>query len=161
MYYTVYQSKYCPIILVGDNKGLSKIYLQTGEGKQSVIIEPDWILNDNFFTEAVQQIEEYLAGERTEFNLRLNPTGTDYQKQVWRMLAKIPYGKVYSYKDIAELVGNPKASRAVGMANAKNPLPIIVPCHRVIGSSGKLTGYACGLKIKKILLDIESIDYID
>tara|TARA_Y100001960_G_scaffold39163_1_gene37739 strand:- start:1234 stop:1707 length:474 start_codon:yes stop_codon:yes gene_type:complete len=157
MYYTVYQSKHCPIILVGDEKGLSRIFLETGEGTQNVKIEPEWTVNDNFFTEEIKQLEEYLQGNRTQFNLRLNPAGTDYQKQVWRILAKIPYGKVYSYKDVAELTGNPKASRAVGMANSKNPLPIVVPCHRVIGANGKLTGYACGLKIKKELLKLEGI----
>lgn len=157
MYYTVYQSKYCPIILVGDEKGLAHIYLETGEGTQNIKIEPEWVRNDSFFTEVQEQLEEYFNGVRTSFNLRLNPGGTDYQKQVWRMLAKIPYGKVYSYKDIAELTGNSKASRAVGMANSKNPLPIIVPCHRVIGANGKLTGFACGLAIKEKLLELEGI----
>lgn len=157
MYYTVYQSKYCPIILVGDEKGLAHIYLETGEGTQNIKIEPEWVRNDSFFAEAQEQLEEYFNGVRTSFNLRLNPEGTDYQKQVWRMLAKIPYGKVYSYKDIAELTGNSKASRAVGMANSKNPLPIIVPCHRVIGANGKLTGFACGLAIKEKLLELEGI----
>lgn len=157
MYYTVFKSKFCPVILVGDEKGLSHIYLETGEGSQSIKIEPEWIRNDEFFSDAIQQLKEYFTGARKSFNLKLNPEGTDYQKQVWRILAKIPYGKAYSYKDVAQLIGNPNASRAVGMANSKNPLPIIVPCHRVIGANGKLTGFACGLAIKEKLLKLEGL----
>lgn len=158
MFYTIYQSKYCPIILVGDDKGLSQIYLETNKGSQKIKIEPEWICNDEFFADVKFQLEEYFTGKRTYFNLRLNPTGTDYQKAVWRILAKIPYGKIYSYKDIAELTGNSKASRSVGMACGKNPLPIVVPCHRVVGSNNNLTGYAGGLEMKRVLLVLEKVE---
>ena len=105
--------------------------------------------------EAFKQIEEYIKGTRKEFDLPLNPEGTEFRKKVWRELRKIPYGKTVSYGAIAKNIGNPKASRAVGGANNKNPIAIIIPCHRVIGSNGKLVGYAGGLDIKQKLLEIE------
>lgn len=101
------------------------------------------------------QLEEYISGNRTEFNLPLKPKGTMFQNKVWDELIKIPYGQTKSYKEIAILIGNEKASRAVGMANNKNPIPIIIPCHRVIGSNKKLVGYAGGLDLKQKLLEIE------
>ena len=104
---------------------------------------------------AFNQIKEYLEGKRKEFDIEINPKGTDFQKMVWKELLKIPYGETRSYKDIAARVNNPKGSRAVGMANNKNPIPIIIPCHRVIGSNGNLTGYAGGVNIKEKLLRIE------
>lgn len=104
---------------------------------------------------AVKQLEEYFAGERKTFSLPLAPAGTDFQRRVWNALMEIPYGKTYSYKQVAELVGNAKASRAVGLANNRNPIAIIIPCHRVIGSNGSLTGYAGGLGMKQMLLDLE------
>lgn len=105
--------------------------------------------------EAKKQINEYLEGTRKEFDLPLNPRGTNFMKKVWKELLNIPYGNTATYKKIAENIGNPKAARAVGMANNKNPIPIIIPCHRVIGSSGNLVGYALGLDKKKFLLDLE------
>lgn len=102
-----------------------------------------------------QQLEEYFAGIRTEFELPLNPIGTEFQKRVWNALGQIPYGTTKSYKEIAILIGNEKACRAVGMANNKNPIPIIIPCHRVIGANGKLVGYAGGIHVKKRLLSLE------
>ncbi|MTV49985.1 methylated-DNA--[protein]-cysteine S-methyltransferase [Heliobacillus mobilis] len=99
-----------------------------------------------------QQLDEYFRGTRRDFNVKLNPQGTQFQKQVWRKLPDIPFGQTASYKDIAEAVGNSKAVRAVGGANSQNPISIIVPCHRVIGSNGKLTGYAGGLWRKEWLL---------
>jgi methylated-DNA-[protein]-cysteine S-methyltransferase len=101
------------------------------------------------------QLFEYFDGERTEFDVPLALSGTDFQRAVWRALQTIPYGQTRSYKDIAAIVGNPKACRAVGMANNRNPVAIIVPCHRVIGHDGSLTGYAGGLSIKKRLLSLE------
>ena len=106
--------------------------------------------------EAYQQLCEYLKGERKTFRLPLNPQGTDFQKRVWKALCDIPYGETRSYKQIAEAIGNPKAVRAVGMANNRNPLLIVVPCHRVIGSDGKLVGYAAGLDKKAFLLRLEA-----
>lgn len=105
--------------------------------------------------EAYQQLSEYLKGERKEFDLPLNPKGTDFQKRVWRALCDIPYGETRSYKQIAKAVGNSKAVRAVGMANNRNPITIVVPCHRVIGADGKLMGYGGGLEMKEFLLRLE------
>ncbi|SEG02868.1 methylated-DNA--[protein]-cysteine S-methyltransferase [Parabacteroides chinchillae] len=104
---------------------------------------------------AFQQIEEYFARKRTAFDLPLNPKGTPFQKKVWTVLTTIPYGETWSYKQVAEAAGNPKACRAVGMANNRNPISIIVPCHRVIGANGKLVGYGGGLPAKEYLLNLE------
>ncbi|MEG1826951.1 MAG: methylated-DNA--[protein]-cysteine S-methyltransferase [Gordonibacter sp.] len=104
---------------------------------------------------AANQLQEYFAGKRRSFDLPLAPAGTDFQKLVWRALEEIPYGQTRSYSDIAHAIGNPKACRAVGGANNKNPLPIVVPCHRVIGANGTLVGYGGGTKIKTYLLNLE------
>ena len=102
-----------------------------------------------------KEIHEYLNARRKTFTININPSGTAFQKKVWKELIKIPYGNTVTYKDIAKSIGNEQACRAVGMANNKNPIAIIVPCHRVIGKNGDLTGYAGGLGIKKQLLDLE------
>ncbi len=104
---------------------------------------------------AINQLNEYFSGGRKIFNLPINPKGTEFQKKVWSELLKIPYGRTLTYKDIAVKIGNTNASRAAGNAINKNPLPVIIPCHRVIGSSNKLTGYAFGLDIKQKLLNLE------
>ena len=106
--------------------------------------------------EAHQQLSEYLKGERKSFDLPLRMRGTDFQQRVWNALLDIPYGETRSYKQIAEAIGNPKAVRAVGMANNRNPLLIVVPCHRVIGVNGKLVGYGAGIEKKEFLLRLES-----
>lgn len=105
--------------------------------------------------EGRRQLLEYLAGERQEFTLPLAPAGTPFQRAVWQALQTIPYGQTRSYGDIARQIGRPKAFRAVGMANHENPIPIFIPCHRVVGSDGSLTGYAGGLELKKALLGLE------
>ena len=105
--------------------------------------------------EAYRQLTEYLIGVRKCFDLPLNPRGTEFQQQVWKALCDIPYGETRSYKQIAEAIGNPKAVRAVGMANNRNPLLIVVPCHRVIGANGKLVGYGAGIDKKEFLLKLE------
>ena len=105
--------------------------------------------------EAYRQLSEYLIGERKSFDLPFNPRGTKFQRQVWKALFDIPYGETRSYKQIAEAIGNPKAVRAVGMANNRNPLLIVIPCHRVIGANGKLVGYAAGIEMKEYLLKLE------
>lgn len=105
--------------------------------------------------EAFLQLDEYFAGKRKKFDLPLKPAGSAFMKRVWTSLAKIPYGQTASYKDIAILTGNSRAVRAVGLANNRNPIPIIIPCHRVIGTSGKLIGYAGGVDMKRALLDLE------
>ncbi len=108
--------------------------------------------------EAATQLMEYFAGKRRTFSLPLAPKGTPFQKEVWQVLSSIPYGQTRSYADIAAQVGRPKAFRAVGMANNRNPIPIVIPCHRVVGSSGDMVGYAYGTKIKRYLLELEGID---
>ena len=105
--------------------------------------------------EAVEQLEAYFAGERREFDLELEPVGTNFQRRVWEALLTIPYGETRSYGQIAEQIGSPGASRAVGLANGHNPIGIIVPCHRVIGANGSLTGYGGGLDRKRALLELE------
>ena len=110
---------------------------------------------DKVLSRCTQQLTQYFAGARTHFDLPLEATGTAFQQSVWSALTRIPYGEFRSYADIAAVIGRPKAVRAVGAANARNPIPIIVPCHRVIGSNGSLTGFAGGLAIKKELLTLE------
>ena len=110
--------------------------------------------------EAHRQFSEYLIGERKSFDLPFKLTGTDFQKRVWKALCEIPYGETRSYKQIAEAIGNPKAVRAVGMANNRNPLLVLVPCHRVIGCNGKLVGYAAGLEKKQFLLHLENPSFL-
>lgn len=105
--------------------------------------------------EAARQLESYFAGELKEFSLPLEPSGTDFLKQVWSALCEIPFGKTATYGEIAERIGRPKAARAVGLANNRNPIPIFIPCHRVIGADGSLTGYRGGLEMKKKLLELE------
>jgi methylated-DNA-[protein]-cysteine S-methyltransferase len=112
--------------------------------------------SDGPIQEAVRQLGEYFSGARIEFDLPLAPEGTLFQRTVWSRLQEIPYGQTISYGELARRVGNPKASRAVGAANGCNPLPIVIPCHRVIGASGKLTGFGGGLPTKQLLLSLES-----
>ena len=112
-----------------------------------------------FTQQAVEQLDEYFSGNRTQFDLTLNAQGTAFQHQVWQELSKIQYGQTCSYADIARSINNAKAVRAVGAANGRNPLTIVVPCHRVIGSNGTLTGYAWGTSIKAGLLELEQVPY--
>ena len=113
------------------------------------------------FEEAHRQLEEYFAGVRQNFDLPLDPGGTDFQRRVWRALLDIPYGKAISYRELAQQVDRPKGFQAVGQANGKNPLPILIPCHRVIAADGSLGGYSGGLDRKRFLLDLEGIPYRD
>lgn len=135
-----------------DEIGITNIYFREINTKEDVVLEESYLIKKAYI-----QIEEYIDGKRIKFELPLNLKGTEFQKNVWRELIKIPYGETRSYKDIAIAVGNEKASRAVGMANNKNPIPIVVPCHRVVGSNKKLVGYAGGLDIKEKLLNLEGI----
>jgi methylated-DNA-[protein]-cysteine S-methyltransferase len=121
-----------------------------------VAVDPGWTEDGSLFQGAIRQLCEYFAGERKIFSLKLSPQGTDFQKAVWSALQKIPYGETISYKQLAERIGKPKAVRAVGAANGANPIPIIIPCHRVIGHDGSLTGFGGGLPLKKRLLELES-----
>lgn len=132
----------------GDEKGVSVIsILQEGEISKVIPVE---------LKDAVKQLQEYFDGKRTTFNFPINPKGTDFQQKVWKALLEIPYGKTTSYMDLSKKLGDVKAIRAVASANGKNPLWIVVPCHRVIGSDGSLTGYAGGLWRKKWLLEHEN-----
>lgn len=106
--------------------------------------------------DSAKQLQEYFEGKRTEFNIKLSPEGTDFQKKVWKQLEEIPFGKTATYRQIANQLGNPKVIRAAASANGKNPISIIIPCHRVIGADGSLTGYAGGLHRKKWLLEHEN-----
>jgi len=126
------------------------------EGRRPKRPNLEWKENAKPFGAAIQQLREYFAGQREDFDLPLVLHGTPFQLSVWRNLQKIPYGKTVSYLDLAKKIGNPKAVRAVGLANGLNPIPIIVPCHRVIGSDGSLTGFGGGLPTKQKLLALES-----
>lgn len=131
----------------------------------AAITEIDYVKEDGDVTEetletpllkkAAEQLKEYLLGKRNQFDLPLNPRGTEFQKRVWEVLKTIPYGETWSYKEVAMKLNKPTASRAVGMANNKNPIMIVIPCHRVIGANGALVGYAGGLELKEWLLDME------
>ncbi|MBU9766104.1 methylated-DNA--[protein]-cysteine S-methyltransferase [Mycobacterium sp. TNTM28] len=115
----------------------------------------DWEIDDTAFADAVDQLAGYFAGDRTVFELELEMVGTQFQRKVWQALQTIPYGETCSYGEIARQIGSPGASRAVGLANGHNPIGIIVPCHRVIGANGSLTGYGGGLDRKRALLELE------
>jgi len=150
-YYT-YDSPFGDIIICSDGKAITHIV--PGGGKKLTGCNKANALTDK----AAVQLEEYFAGERMEFDVPLNPQGTQFQRSVWTALLKIPYGETKSYKQIAQMVENPKAFRAVGMANNKNPIWIVIPCHRVIGADGSLTGYGGGLDMKQRLLELEKAD---
>ncbi len=155
MYYTKFETPLCEILLAGDENGLQIIHMNTGEGKRHVDVGKGWTRNDDFFENVKKQLLEYVGGKRKVFDVKLNPQGTAYQKSVWNELVKIPYGEVRTYKELAIALGNPNGSRAVGTANGKNPIPIIIPCHRVVGSNGALTGFAHGINAKASLLNLE------
>jgi len=161
MYYTRFDCNLCEVTVIGDTHGIKRIHLNAENSNKDLSLK-GLIRDDSLFIEAKSQIQNYFNGKSKKFDLKLNPEGTDFQKKVWQALQSIPYGETVTYKDIAIKIGNEKASRAVGMANGKNPIPIIVPCHRVIGSNGKLTGYAFGvpLKNKLILLEKNNIDSV-
>lgn len=134
--------------IVGDANGISEIsILDDGDVSDSI---------PNDLEQAVIQLQEYFEGKRTHFDLKLNPKGTDFQQSVWQELLNIPYGKTLSYMELSKKIGDVKAIRAVAAANGKNPLWIVIPCHRVIGTDGSLTGYAGGLWRKKWLLELEN-----
>ena len=148
VYYT-YKSIFGNIVIESDGNAITCIKTEDN-AKQKGKKEAD-ILTDK----AAKQLEEYFNGKRKEFDVPIHPQGTDFQKAAWTALQKIPYGETRSYKQVAEILGNPKASRAVGMANNRNPIWIMIPCHRVVGSDGSLTGYAGGMDMKRKLLELE------
>ena len=147
--YKEMESPIGPLLLSADEKGLRSIeFLQVTRTVLPSGTSP-------VLRETIAQLKAYFAGELREFSVPLAPEGTPFQLSVWEHLMAIPYGETISYGELAKRIGNPNASRAVGLANGSNPIPVIVPCHRVIGSNGKLTGYGGGLPIKKHLLALE------
>ena len=154
MYYCYLATPIGDLLLAGDDDALALVSFPEGSMRR----DPDdnWIYNEKPFAAARQQLTEYFAGKRQEFDLPLKLSGTEFQLSVLDALQKIPYGETTSYSDIAQRIGRPKAVRAVGAANGRNPIPIIVPCHRVIGSHGDLTGFGGGLETKEALLRLEA-----
>jgi len=155
--HTVIDSPYGPLTLVATDGVLSGLYM-TGQRHRPP--EENFGMgagsDDTPFGEAIDQLDAYFSGDLKEFTLELHLDGTPFQRRVWEQLQLIPYGETRSYGELADAVGSPGASRAVGLANGKNPIGIIVPCHRVVGANGSLTGYGGGLDRKKRLLDFES-----
>ena len=146
-----YNTKIGRIGIEENGLAITKIYFINNDLQEEIIEKNETEL----LKEAITELNEYIDGKRISFDLQLELQGTEFQKRVWQALKEIPFGETRSYGEIAKLIGNEKASRAVGMANNKNPIPIIVPCHRVIGANGKLVGYAGGLDIKEKLLNLE------
>ncbi len=151
--YTFLQSPIGPLLLAGDGERLSRIGFPHGKG--SFAPGADWRHDDDAFTSAREQLGAYFGRELREFDLALAPEGTPFQHTVWQALTRIPWGTTTNYGDVAQRIGKPTASRAVGAANGLNPLPIVVPCHRVIGKSGALVGFGGGIDTKKWLLALE------
>lgn len=149
--YVICPSPYGTIYIAEEAGSITDLFFETEKPSDEDIEIRETPLLKN----AAKQLKEYFDGKRKDFDLPLNPHGTEFQRKDWDALCKIPYGETRSYKDIAEMLGNPKACRAVGLANNRNPIAIIIPCHRVIGSNGSLVGYAGGLHIKEGLLRLE------
>ena len=159
--FTYMDSPLGKVLLARNADGLTHINFQ--EGNDHIIdvaprVENGWQRDDDQFEDAITQLTEYFAGDRKEFDLPLAPAGTPFQQKVWAELCRIRFGETISYGELAKRIDQPTAARAVGAANGKNPLPVVIPCHRVIGSSGTLTGYAGGVEIKATLLNIECKD---
>ena len=154
MTYTSMESLIGPLLLAGDERGLSLVYFVNGRRPKSP--PRNWVEDKKPFKEVVRQLQAYFEGKLKDFDLPLVLEGTEFQLLVWRNLRKIPYGETVSYGQLARRIGSPDAARAVGLANGSNPIPIIIPCHRVIGSNGDLIGFGGGLPIKKKLLSLES-----
>ena len=152
MIYCYFESPVGRLLLAGHER-IESLHFPMGRTR----IEPgkDWQYSRETFKQATDQLEAYFKGELKTFDLQLNLCGTCFQKRVWQELVNIPYGETVSYGELAERIGNPKACRAVGLANGKNPISIIIPCHRVIGKNGSLTGFGGGLDVKKKLLEME------
>jgi methylated-DNA-[protein]-cysteine S-methyltransferase len=152
-HYTHLETPAGPLLLAADEAGLRQILFVNG--RASVRPDPAWHEDRAALAEPIRQLRAYFAGELQTFDLPLAPQGTPFQLEVWRRLRDIPYGETISYGELARRIGNPQASRAVGLANGANPISIVIPCHRVIGSNGKLTGYGGGLEVKEKLLALE------
>jgi methylated-DNA-[protein]-cysteine S-methyltransferase len=149
--YTTFASPIGDLLLVGESGRLRGLHYP---GRHR--IGPGWVETADPFGDAIEQLGEYFAGERRDFDLELDPHGTDFERAVWAQLLEIPYGETASYGAVARAIGRPDRARAVGAANGRNPLPIVIPCHRVIGADGSLVGYGGGLDLKRRLLELES-----
>ena len=154
LFFTYLSSPIGPLLLAADKTGLHEITFSKNGAPASP--QPDWIEDESVFAEHIRQLLAYFAGDLETFDLPLVPQGTPFQQKVWNELLNIPYGETISYGQLATRIGNSNASRAVGLANGSNPIPIIIPCHRVIGANGTLTGYGGGLERKKWLLEHEA-----
>ncbi len=156
IHYTYFDSPIQTILLTAEHDALTGLYMV--EHKHSREIDTEWIEEEQAvpFPEAKRQLSAYFAGNLTDFDLPLAPRGTSFQQLVWAELQRIPYGTTLTYGELAARISNPKASRAVGLANGRNPLSIVIPCHRVIGANGKLVGYGGGLARKEMLLSLEA-----
>jgi methylated-DNA-[protein]-cysteine S-methyltransferase len=152
--YITIESPFGPLLLASDAQGLRLVSFE--RSNRSATVQPGWKEDRAPFAEVIRQLRAYFVGELKQFDLPLALEGTEFQLRVWRALRTIPYGETISYGQLAQRIGNPKAVRAVGLANGCNPIPIIIPCHRVIGSDGGLTGFGGGLPNKKKLLALES-----
>ena len=154
MLYTTLDSPVGELLLSGDGQALHGLYMQ--EGRTAAAVRADWQRDDDAFTDVRAQLDEYFDGRRTDFDLPLAMAGSEFQRRVWRALQEIPYGETVSYGEQARRLGPPATPRNVGATNGRNPISIIVPCHRVVGSDGSLTGYGGGLERKRMLLDLEA-----
>jgi methylated-DNA-[protein]-cysteine S-methyltransferase len=157
-YYAIAKSPIDDLLLVTDGSALTGVYFVQGNHIQAM--KRRWMLQPNHpvLQEAAKQLREYFTGKRNTFSLPLRLAGTDFQKKIWREIARIPYGETVTYSDLAERAGAPRAVRAAGMSTGQNPVSIIIPCHRVIGKSGSLVGFGGGLKRKRYLLDLENAE---
>ncbi len=155
IYYDRFDSPIGPLTVAADDNGVRHILF--AENRHDAKGREHWQRAPEAVAEPRRQLLEYLQGKRRQFDLILAPAGTDFQLDVWQMLAQIPFGVTWSYKELAERLGKPTATRAVGAANGRNPLPIVLPCHRVIGNNGALTGFGGGLPTKVALLKLEGV----
>jgi methylated-DNA-[protein]-cysteine S-methyltransferase len=153
IYYSQIASPLGPLLVTLQHDQLTNVCMN--QQKRAVAIQPEWINEDKPFRSLAEQFYQYFLGKRHQFDIPIRLQGTTFQEIVWNELLSIPYGTTTTYGELAKRIGNPKAVRAVGMANGQNPIPIIVPCHRVIGSNGKLTGFSGGLHNKAMLLSLE------
>ena len=151
--YTTVDSPIGELLLVGDGHALHGLYMQGGRRKR---IAPEWVRDDAPFATVAEQLDEYFDGRRREFDVPLVLDGPPFQRQAWQALREIPYGETVSYGEQARRIGHPDAARAIGAANGQNPIAVIVPCHRVIGADGSLTGFGGGLQRKRLLLELEA-----
>lgn len=154
MLYTTLDSPIGELLLLGDGEALHGLYMQ--DGRTAIAVRRDWERRDEPFAAARTQLTEYFDGRRTTFDLPLVMKGNGFERRAWQALEDIPYGQTISYGEQARRIGAPSAARAVGTANGRNPISIVVPCHRVVGANGSLTGYGGGLERKRTLLDLEA-----